>query len=129
VAISNKKKDLNNQFKSKPLNSRKMQDEVNEDDDVVLLGEKAATAAGEGGKAAEMVAWLRSLGYQQYEALLVQAGFDSLRAAQHLDNEALQQVHLPTLWLSTLLLARPIHSLISTTNHSAVWCRWGIGEC
>ncbi len=63
-----------------------------EDDDVVLLGEKAATAAGEGGKAAEMVAWLRSLGYQQYEALLVQAGFDSLRAAQHLDDEALQQV-------------------------------------
>ena len=81
-----------------------MQEEVIEDDDVVLLGEKAATA-GEG-KAAEMVAWLRSLGYQQYEALLVQAGFDSLRAAQHLDDEALQQVHLHPCWLSTLLLAR-----------------------
>jgi hypothetical protein len=105
-----------------------MQEGVIEDDDVVLLGEKAATAAGEG-KPAEMVAWLRSLGYPQYEALLVQAGFDSLRAAQHLDDEALQQVHLHPCWLSTLLLARPIHSLISTTTHSAVWCRWGIGEC
>lgn len=37
------------------------------------------------------MAWVRSLGYQQYETLLVQAGFDSLRAAQHLDDEALQQ--------------------------------------
>lgn len=89
-----------------------------EDDDLVLLGEKAA---GEG-KAAEMMAWVRSLGYQQYETLLVQAGFDSLRAAQHLDDEALQQVHL---WLSTLLIARPSAEL---NNHSAVWCRSGIGE-